>query len=175
MYKALLGPAGAVYGDHVELTEVQLSNTQHEVDKGKDFASEVGVGAVVGTKFTWPGYGPKFRTVELTPEKEAHWKKWIDIYNAHMLSRGEFLGLYTYGYDRPEGYAIAKDERMYYAFYTPEKTKAWSGQIELRGLKPGAYRLVDYETGKALGTIDASNPRLQASFNEHLLLEENPQ
>ena len=175
MYKALLGPAAAVYGDHVELTEVQLSNTQHEVDKGRDFASEVGVGAVVGTKFTWPGYGPKFKTVELTPEKEAHWKKWIDLYNAKMLSRGEFLGLYTYGYDWPEGYAIAKDGRMYYAFYAPDKTKSWSGQVELRGLKPGAYRVVDYESGKDVGTIDASSPKLQVSFNEHLLLEANPQ
>src|SRR5205807_9640234 len=61
MYKALLGPEAAVYGDHVELTEIELSNTQHEVDKGRDFASAVGVGAVVGTKFTWPGYGPKFK------------------------------------------------------------------------------------------------------------------
>jgi alpha-galactosidase len=175
MYKALLGPSAAIYGDHVELTEVQLSNTQHEVDKGKDFASEVGVGAVVGTKFTWPGYGPKFKTVELTPEKEAHWKKWIDIYNAKMLSRGVFLGLYTYGYDWPEGYAIAKEGRMYYAFYAPNKTKSWSGQIELRGLKPGGYRVVDYESGKDMGTIETSSPKLQVSFNEHLLLEASPQ
>jgi alpha-galactosidase len=175
MYKALLGPAAAVYGDHVELTEVQLSNTQHEVDKGRDFASEVGVGAVVGTKFTWPGYGPKFKTVELNSEKEAHWKKWIDIYNAKMLSRGEFLDLYTYGYDWPEAYAIEKDSRMYYAFYAPDKTKSWTGQVELRGLKPGAYRVVDYETGNDMGTIDGSSPKLQVSFNEHLLLEASPQ
>ncbi|HMC73167.1 MAG TPA: alpha-galactosidase, partial [Terriglobales bacterium] len=63
MYKALLGPEAAVYGDHVELTEVDLSNMQHEVDKGRDFASEVGVGAVVGTKFTVNAKGPKFKTV----------------------------------------------------------------------------------------------------------------
>jgi alpha-galactosidase len=171
MYKALLGPAAAVYGDHVELTEVQLSNTQHEVDKGRDFASEVGVGAVLGTKFTWPGYGPKFRTVELTPEKQANWKKWIDLYNAKMLSRGKFLGLYTYGYDWPEGYAIEKDGRMYYAFYAPEKTKAWSGEIELRGLRPGTYQVVDYENGKQFGKVDAANAKLPVSFSEHLLLE----
>jgi alpha-galactosidase len=174
MYKALLGPAAAVYGDHVELTEVQLSNTQHEVDKGRDFASEVGVGAVLGTKFTWPGYGPKFKTVELTREKEIHWKKWIDIYNAKKLSRGEFLGLYTYGYDWPEAYAIAKDGRMYYAFYASDKTKSWTGEIELRGLKPGTYRLRDYERDQDMGTIDASSPKLHASFNEHLLLEASP-
>ncbi len=171
MYKALLGPEAAIYGDHVELTDVQLSNTLHEVDKGSDFASEVGVGAVVGTKFTWPNYGPKFKTVELTPAKEAHWKKWIDIYNAKMLSRGKFLDLYTYGYDSPEAYAIEKDGKMYYAFYAPDKTKPWKGEVELRGLAPGKYKVVNYENTSELGPLDAGKPRLNVEFRQHLLLE----
>jgi alpha-galactosidase len=171
MYKALLGPEAAVYGDHVELTEVDLSNTQHEVDKGRDFASEVGVGAVVGTKFTIPGNGPKFKTVELTPEKENYWKKWIDIYNAKRLSQGKFLGLYTYGYDTPEAYAIEKDGRMYYAFYAPDKDKAWQGQVELRGLGTGKYNVVNYENSTQLGPVESSNPRLAVAFTNHLLLE----
>jgi len=171
MYKALLGPEAAVYGDHVELTEVQLSNTLHEVDKGRDFASEVGVGAVLGTKFTWPDYGPKFKMVELTSEKELHWKKWIDIYNAKMLSRGRFLDLYTYGYDWPEAYTIEKDGKMYYAFYVPDKTKSWKGSIELRGLAPGKYQVVNYENGGRLGSVDATSPKLNVEFSQHLLLE----
>jgi alpha-galactosidase len=175
MYKALLGPQAAVYGDHVELTSVDLSNTLHEVDKGQDFASEVGVGAVVGTKFTWPSYGPKLKMVELTPEKEQHWKKWIDLYDSKMLSKGEFLNLYIYGYDLPEAYAIQKDGRMYYAFYAPEKQKEWSGEIELRGLKSGRYAVLDYENNKGLGTVESAKPRLKVSFSEHLLLEAIPQ
>jgi len=175
MYKALLGPEAAVYGDHVELTEMEFSNTLHEVDKGQDFASEVGVGAVIGTKFTWPDYGPKFKTVELTPEKEQHWKKWIDIYNSKMLSRGEFLDLYTYGYDAPEAYAIRKDGRMYYAFYAPGKQKSWSGEIQFRGLQPGRYSLLDYENNRQLGVVDSQDARLNVSFAEHLLVEAAPQ
>ena len=171
MYKALLGPEAAVYGDHVELTDVQFKNTLNEVDKGSDFASEVGVGAVVGTKFTWPGYGPHFKTVELTPQKEKHWKKWIDIYNEKMLSKGKFLGLYTYGYDFPEAYAIEKDGKMYYAFYAPDKDKAWKGQLELRGLAPGKYSVVNYEDAKQLGSVDANQPKLDVDFTNHLLLE----
>lgn len=171
MYKALLGPEAAVYGDHVELTEVVLSNTLHEVDKGRDFASEVGVGAVVGTKFTWPGYGPKFKTVELTPDKEVLWKKWIAIYNAKMLSQGRFLNLYTYGYDSPEAYAIEKDGKMYYAFYAPDKNKRWKGEVELRGLGPGKYQILNYENAIPLGSVDASNPKLNVEFSQHLLLE----
>jgi alpha-galactosidase len=171
MYKALLGPYSAVYGDHVELTDVRFSNTLQEVDQGTDFASEVGVGAVLGTKFTWPAYGPKFKLVELTREKEAHWKKWIDIYQAKMLSRGQFLDLYTYGYDWPEAYAIEQDGRMYYAFYAPDKTKPWRGQVELRGLAPGTYQILDYENGKQLGPVDSQNAKLNVEFSEHLLLE----
>ena len=175
MYKALLGPEAAVYGDHVELTKINFANSNDEVDIGRDFASTIGTGAVLGTKFTWPDYGPKFKTVELTPEKEEYWKKWIDIYNSRMLSRGEFLDVYTYGYDMPEGYAIAKDGKMYYAFYAPEKNPGWSGEVELRGLKPGRYQVTDYEDGKQLGMVDSQSPRLKVSFSEHLLLEASPQ
>jgi len=171
MYKALLGPQAAVYGDHVELTKIHFQNSNHEVDVGRDFASTIGTGAVLGTKFTWPDYGPKFKTVQLTPEKEDYWRKWINIYDSKMLSQGEFLDLYTYGYDVPEGYAIAKDGRMYYAFYAPESAANWSGEVELRGLKPGQYQATDYENGKQLGEVDSQNPRLRVSFHEHLLLE----
>ena len=174
MYKALLGPQAAIYGDHVELTKINFANSNHEVDVGRDFASTIGTGAVLGTKFTWPDYGAKFKTVELTPAKESYWKKWIGIYNSRMLSRGEFLNLYTYGYDAPEGYAIAKDGRMFYAFYAPDKTPDWTGEIELRGLKPGRYRVVDYEHGTELGALDAPDAKLKISFHEHLLLEASP-
>ena len=171
MYKALLGPEAAVYGDHVELTDIQFRNTLQEVDKGSDFASEVGVGAVVGTKFTWPDYGPKFKTVELTPAKEALWKKWIGIYNAKMLSEGRFLDLYTYGYDLPEAYAIEKGGKMYYAFFAPDRNKNWKGQVELRGLEPGKYQVENYEDAISLGSVDAANPKLNLAFSRHLLLE----
>ena len=88
-----------------------------------------------------------------------------------MLSRGEFLDLYTYGYDSPEAYAIAKDGRMYYAFYAPDKLKPWHGEIELRGLAPGRYQVTDYEIGKQLGLVDAQSPKLRVEFSQHLLLE----
>ncbi|TAM84016.1 MAG: hypothetical protein EPN47_04200 [Acidobacteria bacterium] len=171
MYKALLGPRAAVYGDHVELTRVRFANTEHEIDVGEDFASTVGPGGVVGTKFVWPDPGPHFNSVYLNPAKEEIWKKWTAIYNREMLSSGTFLDLYNYGYDFPEAYAIQKDGRMYYAFYAPNPPAPWKGQLELRGLGPGQYRVFDYENEKELGTVDASNPGLKAEFNHHLLLE----
>jgi alpha-galactosidase len=180
MYKALLGPNAAVYGDHVELTRITNPNG-NEKDLGSDFASTVGTGGVVGTKFAWPDYGPKLSDVYLTAQKNADWKKWIGVYNDKMLSRGTFRDLYVYGYDFPEGYAIEKDGAMYYAFFTPEPANKpgaksapvaqWSGEIELRGLAPGNYRVTDYVNGKDLGTVTAPDAKLNATFADHLLLE----
>jgi alpha-galactosidase len=174
MYKALLGPNAAVYGDHVELSQMKKVGNGHWMENGRDFASTIGTGGVVGTKFVWPSPGPKFQNVMLTPEKEPWWKKWIDIYNQKMLSKGEFRNLYTFGYDVPEGYAIEKDGRMYYAFFGPEEGKPWKGEVELRGLQPGKYHVVNYAEGKDLGMVEAKSgepPKLTANFSDHLLLE----
>lgn len=171
LYKALLGPRSAVYGDHVELSKIVFEPGGREVDLGEDFASTIGAGGVLGTKFTWPDYGPRFSDAFLTPQKEVGWQKWTSIYNSKMLAKGTFLNLYTIGYDSPEGYAIAKDGRMYYAFFAEPASPVWKGTLEFRGLKPGKYRVFDYENEKDMGTVDSSNPRLATEFKEHLMLE----
>ena len=173
MYKALLGPESAVYGDHVELSVMDRVGKNWR-EHGEDFASTIGAGGVVGTKFVWPELGPKFKEVNLTSQKEDVWKKYIALYNEKMLSKGDFLDLYTYGYDTPEGYAIEKDGKMYYAFFTPDPNNEWKGEVELRGLKPGTYHVTDYENGTSLGTVEATegkNPKLATTFHGHLLLE----
>ena len=90
-----------------------------------------------------------------------------------MLSRGNFLDLYVYGYDVPEGYAIEKDGKMYYAFFAPKENVPFKGEIELRGLKPGSYRVMDYVDGTDLGTVEAAGnaAKLKTEFKDHLLLE----
>jgi alpha-galactosidase len=173
MYKALLGPHAAVYGDHVELSAMTPIGKGDWSEHGDDFASTLGVGGVPGTKFVWPDPGPKFKPVNLTREKEAHWKKWIGLYNEKMLSRGEFRDLYVYGYDSPEAYAIEKDGKMYYAFFAGEKD-SFSGEVELRGLNAGFYHVVNYVDGTDMGTVVAETgkiPRLKTEFKDHLLLE----
>jgi alpha-galactosidase len=177
MYKALLGPESAVYGDHVELSEMTPIGHGNWSEHGSDFASTLGAGGVPGTKFVWPDPGPKYKPVNLTSEKEDHWKKWIGLYNEKMLSKGEFLDLYTYGYDFPEAYAIEKDGKMYYAFFASENG-SFDGEVELRGLKPGTYHVTDYVDGKDLGTVQAEAgkaPRLKTDFKEHFLVEVAPQ
>jgi alpha-galactosidase len=173
MYKALLGPQSAVYGDHVELSAMSRVGTDGWSEHGMDFASTLGTGGVPGTKFVWPDPGPKFKPVALTSEKEEHWNKWLALYNQKMLSKGEFRDLYVYGYDVPEAYAIEKDGKMYYAFFT-DPNKPFTGEVELRGLKPGKYDVINYVDGTNTGTVQAESgkpPRLKTEFKEHLLLE----
>ncbi len=170
MYKALLGANSAVYGDHVELTHLVKGPAGEEQDIGNDFASTLGTGGVLGTKFTWPDHDLKFKTVALTPAKEAHWKKWIGLYNEKMLSQGEFRNLYVYGFDSPEAYVIAKDGKMYYAFYAPN----WNGELQLRGLRSGQYTVKDYVSGKDYGTVSGPTGSIAATFKDDLLLEATP-
>jgi len=184
MYKALLGPRAAVYGDHVELTRITNASSNKEQDLGRDFASTLGAGGVLGTKFTWPDYGPKFRNVYLSPDKETHWKEWIALYNERMLSKGNFLNLYVYGFDKPEAYAIEKDGHIYYAFYALAPTEnvmknidqpnRWSGEVELRGLGPKSYRVTDYVHLRDLGTVTGPTAKLKVEFTDSLLLEATP-
>lgn len=159
--KALMGRDAAYAGDHVELS-----------DGGDDFASSVGIGAVISTKFTWPNEGRgKDANFRLTPEREAVWRKWADLYSAKMLPKGQYRGeLYDIGFDKPEAHAIEKDGRLYYAFYAPR----WDGPVELRGLGEGVYRLTDYYTGRDLGTVTEKTARIPAKFEKFLLIEAVP-
>ena len=132
---------------------------------------------MVGTKFTYPDYGPAFKNVYLNSTKEAHWKKWIALYNEKMLSKGNFMDLYIYGYDMPEAYAIEKGGTMYYAFFAPPATDklkregTWSGEMELRGLDNRTYHVTDYVHGKDYGTVSGPTGKLRADFTGSLLLE----
>ena len=73
--KALMGRSAAYAGDHVELS-----------DNANDFASTVGIGAIVSTKFTWPR-DPGQEGLLLTPEKESEWRRWIALHNEKRLLR----------------------------------------------------------------------------------------
>ncbi len=159
--KALMGDTIPFFGDHVELS-----------DGGDDFASTVGVGGVVGTQFVLPSLVTKHGKSDLTPAREQDFEKWLRIYREKMLSKGQYLGhLYDIGFDVPETHAIRKDQTMYYAFFA----KSWKGQVELRGLEDRNYSVVDYVSGKGLGTVSGHSAHLQVQFDGNLLVEVRPQ
>jgi len=166
-FKALMGPRTPYYGDHVELS-----------DGGDDFASSVGIGGVVGTKFTWAPDSTIDRVswmekeapseLRLTDKQERHWEKWIDLYEEKMLPKGEYRGdLYDIGYDIPETHAIEKDGVMHYAFYADQ----WNGAVEIRGLQADAYEVFDYVNDRSLGIVEGPVGHLDVSFTDHLLVE----
>lgn len=158
VYKAV-NPAGAYFGDHVELS-----------DGKNDFASQFGVGAVLGTKFTYPKDNhTQSESFLLTPDKEKIWKHWFQLYNQKMLSKENYLGnLYDLGYDKPEAHVIAKGDTFFYAFYSDE----WNGAITLKGLNPSKrYEVNDYVNNKKLGVVDGLKPTLLVSFTKSLLVE----
>ena len=158
--KGLMGPHAAFAGDHVELS-----------DGGADFASTVGIGAIVSTKFTWP-IDPKPKdSFLLTPEREALWRKWIALYNQNMLPLGIYRGeLYDIGFDSPEGHVIQKDDRLYYAFYGTD----FRGEVPLKGLTAARYRVRDYFNDRALGEVSPSRNRIALAFEHSIVLEVVP-
>ena len=158
--RALMGPSAAFAGDHVELS-----------DRGDDFASTVGIGAIVATKFTLPSDPRPENGLILTPARETLWRKWIALYNAKQLPTGRYRGdLYDIGFDKPEAHAIEKDGRLYYAFYADR----WDGPVEMRGLDARRYEVSDYFNGKLLGTVTPDTARLPVAFERFLLLEATP-
>jgi alpha-galactosidase len=158
--KALMGPSAAFAGDHVELSE-----------GGSDFASTVGIGGIVSTKFTWPRDPKPKDSFLLTPAKEAIWHKWIGLYNERQLPLGTYRGeLYDIGFDKPETHVIEKSGRFYYAFYARE----FSGPVRLRGLANGHYRVRDYFHGRELGKVSGEQSSLPIAFQNFLLLEAIP-
>jgi alpha-galactosidase len=158
--KALMGVDAPYAGDHIELS-----------DGGDDFASTVGIGAIVSTKFTWPTDPKPKDSFLLDARKDAEWAKWIRLYNEKMLPKGRYRGeLYDIGFDKPETHAVEKDGRMHYAFYAP----SWNGTVELRGLGSGTYRIKDYVNGTDLGVVKGPLAKLPIQFEHYLLLEAAP-
>jgi alpha-galactosidase len=158
--KALMGPSAAFAGDHVELST-----------GGADFASTVGIGGIVSTKFTWPVDPKPKDSFLLTPAKETIWRKWIALYNEKMLPLGTYRGeLYDIGFDKPETHVVEKGGRFYYAFYARD----FSGPVPLRGLTGGRYRVRDYYNDRELGEVSGTHGSVQVTFNDFLVLEALP-
>lgn len=155
-FKALMGTSVPFYGDHVELS-----------DGRDDFASTVGIGGVIGTKFTVKPNSKKDSTFYLTKKKKQEWAKWMKIYKENMLPKGTYLGkLYDIGYDKPETHVVYKDGIMYYSFYSDE----WDGEVEFRGLENKKYNVYNYVEDKVIGTVSVHNPNLNISFKDYLLV-----
>jgi len=167
-YKGLMGPHAAVFADHIELS-----------DGSQDFASCIGTGGVLSTKFIHPlddSLIPRLKEYwALTDDKEALWKKWFEVAAQHSLANGDYLNLYDLAFDFPEAHAIRKNGKSYYAFFTYGMDESYSGEIQLRGLdETKKYQVQDYVEGRILSEVTGSDPRIYVEMRGALLLSAIP-
>ena len=171
LLKALMGPRFAVYADHVELTTMHAD----ERETGDDFATAIGTGAVVGTKFIWPTADPRLRWGGdrlLTPRREQHWKRWLQLYNEKGLARGEYLNLYDLAFDRPEAHVVrGAGGRLHYAFYADRRGAIFDGVVRFNGPLLGQARVFDYVNRQVLGVVSPARRQLKVRFAGSLLVE----
>ncbi len=142
-----------------------------------DFASSVGIGALVGSNFTLghlnpPAPPPEDPDTKLSSGRKEHFRKWLKVARQYPLWKGSYRGeLYDIGFDKPEAHVVDWNGKTYFAFFAEE----FDGQLELRGLKESLiYSIRDYPEDKELGKVAGNAPRLKAKFHGHLLLEAAP-
>ncbi|MCP4251323.1 MAG: hypothetical protein GY778_30170 [bacterium] len=163
--KAFFGATAPVLCDHVELSVLIDRDETPRDDETPDFASCLGSGAVLQTKYT---------ELESDEEWDLFWK-WLNLGRDLELSSGEYLGgLYTYGFDVPEAHAVRKDDVIYYGFFVEPWGAEYEGSIELRGLEPRTYRVRNYADEIDLGTVEGPSATLEVTFQDHLLLRASP-
>jgi alpha-galactosidase len=161
--KGLTGTKSVFYGDHVEHSDGKC-----------DFASTIAVGGTIGSKFVYPPgvyMNKETGDVSLTPAKEAEWRRWITIANAHQLFRGAYRGdLYDIGFDVPETHVVERQDTLYYGFFA----RTYAGEVEFRGLGPKEYRIMDYERNVELGRVTGPVGRFRLTFEQHCLIKAEP-
>ena len=177
MYKALLGPDSAVYGDHVELSTMDKIGAKGWREHGEDFASTIGTGGVVGTKFVWPELGPHYKEVNLTRTKTTCGRSGSRCTTTRCFPRARSLICIPTGTTRPRHTRLRRREALL-RLLRSGKVARMEGRLELRGLKPGSYRVVDYVSGQDFKITTAGvdqTARLPVTFKDHLLLEVSAQ
>jgi len=181
VFKALMGPDCAFHGDHVELS-----------DRERDFASTVGVGGILDTKFTWPpgSSNPSvlkpLGNFDLLPDGELRLKSWLEAMKREKLDQAVYtFGDYRFGFD-PEVHVLDAGQRRYYSCFARPKAgedsldARWSGRLEIRGLPEGTWKVTAWaEAGEVvhrdLGNLTPQAPFLELSIIGSLLLRMDKQ
>lgn len=172
-YRALLGDDAALYGDHVELSTGPFLGEGVEITTvGSDFASTLALGGVIGSKFTAMAESPSQEERKKYVAIRDHWRHWFEMYDRLKLYEGTYLDLYDIGWDSPETHVVARGDTLYYGIFA----QSFSGDVELRGLKPGvSYMLTDYSSGEELGSVEAGgSDKFECTVDGHLLVRAAP-
>ena len=158
--KALHGDAIAYFGDHVELS-----------DGRQDFASTLGIGGVVGTQFTWPPGSAQRNRLDLTPDKEEIWQKWVASTTADAVPRRIPRRAVRHRL-RPAGGSCHPKVRQDVLCVL---RAAVEGPDRTARPREGSYRIVDYENDKELGIVRGPTAAIDVEFEKHLLIRADPE
>ena len=155
--KAIHGPTFCV-GDCYQVPKDEWKG----YSVNQSFESALGTGAQVTTFYK-----------DLDSSQLKEWKKWIPKYKEMALSSAEYLNLYDIAFDKPEIHVVKKGNDLFYGIYADSIPVAQT--IQLRGLvKDAEYSVYDYANDKQLGTVNGTNPFIQADFKRDLLLHLTP-
>jgi alpha-galactosidase len=159
--KALMGPSAPYAGDHVELS-----------DGGDDFASTIGIGAVLSTKFTWPVDPKPKDSFLLTPEREATGASGSASTATRCCRRASIAASCT-----TSASTSRRDTRWKRtaACTSPSTRRAGTDPWKSAAWVAGRWRLRDYVDGRDLGEVEGGrHQRLALRFEHALLLEAVP-
>ncbi len=172
MYRALLGDDAALYGDHVELSTGPQVEDRRAREVGKDFASTLALGGVIGSKFTALADSPSDEQRGKHVAISGRWRHWFNLYAELKLYEGIYLNLYDIGWDLPETHVVARGDNLYYGIFA----QGFSGKVELRGLEQGKnYVLTNYDTGEELGSLQANGyDTFECAVDGELLIAATP-
>jgi alpha-galactosidase len=155
--KAIHGPTFCV-GDCYQVPKDEWKG----YSVNQSFESAMGTGAQLTTFYK-----------DLDSSQLREWKKWFPKYRKMELSSAEYLNLYDIAYDKPEMHVVKKGNELFYGIYADSIPVDQT--IQLRGLaKDVEYTVYDYANDKQLGTVNGSNPSIQANFKKDLLLQLTP-
>ena len=151
------GRGCAYAGDHIELS-----------DGGDDFASTVGIGAIVSTKFTWPD---RSEAQGQLPARRAQGRRVGEV-DPHLQREDAAEGPLPRRALRHRLRSTRRRTRSRRtgACTTPSMRRSWKGPVELRGLGKARYRITDYVNGADLGIVTGPIARLPVQF-EHSLAD----
>ena len=77
------------------------------------------------------------------------------------------FNLYDIAFDKPETHLLENGADYYYSFFAND----FSGNVELRGLKKGKYKVIDINDNKSLNDINTDDPYIKINFKSNLLLK----
>ena len=114
------------------------------------------------------GMGGYFCTyyTDLSPEQKVEWVKWLGIYREERLYAGEYVSLYDIVNDIPEMHATRAYDSIYYFGPGP-----FEGELELRGLEKGSYRVVDFSTEELVATVTGPTARIPLEVAGNIYLK----